>query len=278
MLLDNTFDFVDIFGNTSRENPGYRYDYFTLLPIFEEIKFELFPTFKYLQGNCHCVAHFASLMLESQHLNHEKVWIFAPCKYDETSNDVIQVMDKNQLAPSGFVRWGYHVANVVYENDKKWIFDFGIDPTKPLLLEDWLGLFAVSNFRVEFQDWRHYLFFTKEIKKNGRQKKSIFNGNYFAYAGKCHENNWLEKGLALNETAYQFFTDEFIGLENPQLKAAYKLMVGSINTFESLIENRPVHPRLPQKLLLEHSALIEKYQKTYAKNLEFWKLKVASYF
>jgi len=116
-------------------------------PVFDEIRRTLYPVYRYLQGNCHCNAHLASLILRSRGIAHKKIWIFAPSRYSVKSNESFRIYDRNQISPNGWINWGYHVAPMISIEGKDFIFDYNFSETSPLSLSEWLSYFCLNKFK-----------------------------------------------------------------------------------------------------------------------------------
>jgi hypothetical protein len=235
---------------------------------FEELKYFLSPLFDYKQGNCHNVTHYASLILKSYAVPHNKIWIYAPTRYLEDSKLTIQLPDPNDISPNGKLTWGYHVALFLQYNDKECVFDLFLDSEKPMSMEKWLEKMQTNKFRVDIENPDNYLFYTEpsETKKNG-----LFKGQYFEYTGFCREQNWLAKGLAINETAINFYKNESFHLKyKTPLSTDYKLFVGRVNNFECVLRDNITNKKMTEEFQQKHANIINKYRLVYAKNLEKW--------
>ena len=248
-------------------------DYFER--YFGEIKFYLAPLFDYKQGNCHNVNHYASLILRSYGVPHNKIWIYAPARYKEHSKQVIKLHDPNFISPNGELSWGYHVALLLRYEGSEYVFDLFLDAHKPLTISTWLEKMQAKQFYVDITNPDDYLFFTEEseLKKNG-----LFNGQYFTYEGLCKEQNWLAKGLAINETAVAFYSDQnYHFRNNTNLSADYRLFVGRINNFESVIRDATTNKRMTPTFQQKHSEIIAEYREIYEQNLDKWTDKINSF-
>ncbi len=248
-------------------------DYFE--HYFEEIKFYLAPLFDYKQGNCHNVNHYASLILRSYGLQHNKVWIYAPTRYREHSKQAIKLHDPNFISPTGELSWGYHVALLLRYEGSEYVFDLFLDAHKPLTISAWLEKMQAKRFYVDVTRPDDYLFYTEEsdVKKNG-----LFNGQYFAYEGLCKEQNWLAKGLAINETAVAFYSDQnYHFRHNTPLSADYRLFVGRINNFECVMRDVSTNKRMTPAFQQKHVNIITEYRQVYEQNLEKWTDKMDSF-
>lgn len=242
---------------------------------FEELRYLLSPLFQYKQGNCHNLVHYASLILDSYGIEHKKIWIYAPCRYDKNAKTTIKLPDPNGLSPNGFLSWGYHVAILVNFSGLEYVFDYFIDDEKPLSIGNWIEKMGIKKFKVEIESADKYLFFTKpsETKKNG-----LFNGKYFEYDGLCKNENWIAKGLAINETAICFFKNELYHFQfNTPLSHDYRLLAGSVNNFECVLRDNALNKKMTPAFQEKHEEIITEYRKIYQKNLEKWIFKVDNF-
>lgn len=263
MVLTNTH------SRLSRITDNY-FDYY-----FEELKYFLAPLFDYKQGNCHNVTHFASLILRSYGVQHKKIWIYAPTRYCEDSKQTIQLPDPNQISPNGLLTWGFHVALLLQYEGTEFIFDLFIDSEKPLTMGEWLERMQARKFRIDIETPDNYLFYTQPsaTKKNG-----LLTGNYFEYEGLCREQNWLAKGLAINETAIEFYKNEHFHFKyTTPLSTDYKLFVGRVNNFECVLRDGKTNKKMTEEFQHKHASIIAEYRLVYARNLEKWIERVNAY-
>ncbi len=239
-----------------------------LSAVFEEIRQIMFPVYRYLQGNCHCVAHLASMILDSKGIRHRKVWIFAPSRYNADSSESFRVFDKNLISPTGWINWGYHVAPMVNLKGRDYIFDYNFSELRPLQLTEWLECFQTSRYRCLIEDAGYFLFYVSE-----RSGKQLFDGQFYPLEGECLESNRLEKGLAINETALRLF--EELSAENPpeQLLAEdYRQLAGRVLNFECVFRDHAFNKKMTPEFQLRHADLISRYREIYAHNVIKWKL------
>ena len=253
----------------SRITDNY-FDYY-----FEELKYFLAPLFEYKQGNCHNVTHFASLILRSYGVQHNKIWIYAPTRYREDSKQTIQLADPNNISPNGLLTWGFHVALLLQYAGEEYVFDLFLDSEKPLSMAEWLEKMQARKFRIDIENPDNYLFYTQasETKKNG-----LFTGQYFEYEGFCREQNWLAKGLAINATAVEFYSKNWFHFQYKTLLGAdYKLFVGRVNNFECVLRDSKTNKKMTEEFQQKHASIIDEYRLVYARNLEKWIEKIESY-
>jgi Glutaminase len=232
--------------------------------LFLELKNLCYPTFKYKQGNCHNIVQYCSLVLSQKGIKHKKIWYYAPSRLNGGSKVCISKPDPNNLALHGNLKWGYHVALFFEECDSYHIFDLMLDEYKPMTINDWVRSMGLSNYKIDIVDAENYLFFSNS--GNGPIQ-------YFQYKGKCNENFWGPKGLAINETAFEFFCSEKFLLEKESdLSYDFKTLVGSVINFECVFKDNGMNKRITIKFLNKHKELIAEYRNIYAKNLAKWKL------
>lgn len=245
-------------------------DYFE--SYFEELKCYLNPLFQYKQGNCHNVSHFASLILRNYGVPHKKIWIYAPTRYVESSKLTIKRPDPNNLSPKGYLSWGFHVALLIQYEGHDIVFDYFVDEEKPMAIGNWIENMNLSNFHMDIEKPEHYLFYSNasEKKKNG-----VFCGKYFEYKGLSKEENWLSKGLAINDTAIYLYKNEYYHFQNKTpMSDDYRLFAGSINNFECVLRDKSVNSRMTLSFQKKHKDFISNYRSIYLQNLEKWTSKI----
>jgi hypothetical protein len=240
--------------------------------VFTEIRHYLYPSYRYLQGNCHCNAHLSSLLLKKHNIPHKKIWVFAPCRYSETSNEVFMIQDHNNIAPKGHIRWGYHVAPIIQSGNRELIFDFNFSEDEPLSLEKWLSHMNTPNFQWVIEDPENFLFYSSPGMK--KTNKSLFNGSFYPIEGACQENRWFEKGLAANETAL-IMNEEVIKPAIRNNKSAslindYKYLIGSINNFECVFRDRSFNKKMTPEFQEKYQGIIQYYRGVFEDNVEKW--------
>jgi Glutaminase len=239
---------------------------------FEELRYYLNPLFQYKQGNCHNVSHYASLILRSYGVSHKKIWIYAPSRYNESSKLTIQLPDPNNISPKGFLTWGFHVALLIQHQGEEFVFDYFVDEEKPMTVGNWIASMNISNFYIDIEKPDYYLFYGKPSKK---KKNGLFYGKYFEYEGLSKDENWLAKGLAINETAIHFYKNEFYHFQyKTPLSDDYRLFAGSINNFECVLRDKFINNKMTLCFQHTHKDIISKYHLIYAQNLEKWTEKV----
>lgn len=244
----------------------------SLLSVFNEIKHYLYPSYRYLQGNCHCNAHLSSLLLKKHEIPHKKIWVFAPCRYSETSNEVFLIQDPNRIAPRDYIRWGYHVAPIVQIDNHELIFDFNFSEYAPLSLDEWLSRLNSGNYKWIIEDPEYFLFYSSPSLK--KRNKNLFNGSFYPIENTCLENKWFEKGLAANETALTMY-EEVIkrAIKNNadyETIQDYKYLIGSINNFECVFRDKSFNKKMTIEFQEKYRDLIHYYRGVFEDNIEKW--------
>jgi hypothetical protein len=247
------------------------YNYF--LSKFVFLKPFLEPLFNYKQGNCHNLAHYASMLLQKHGIKHQKIWIFAPSRYQKHSRITINLEDPNLISSSGILTWGYHVALWIEYQHKTMVFDYFLDPNKPLVKEEWLEYFGNIDYKVEIHTAENYLFYGEEQENN--RYYSLYKGEFFRYEGECKTQQWIEQGLAINETAHYFMQNERQNLDIFNgLSKDYKKLVGDIENFECVFRDFSTNKRMSQSFQRKHRQIIEQYREVYTEKLEKWQIRL----
>lgn len=236
--------------------------------LFEDLRKLCFPTYIYKQGNCHNIVHYCSMILSSQGISHKKIWYYAPVRLNKNSKVCISKADPNNLARSGNLKWGYHVALLFEESKNCHVFDWMINENEPLTINDWVMSMGLVNYKIDIVDSKNYLFFSQSEEN----KINVRGGfQYFQYESECKENHWIAKGLALNETAYEFMCNECEVLESDsELCKEYKTLVGSIINFECVIRDYDFNKKVTVQFQAKYFDLIEKYRYIYLLKLNKW--------
>jgi len=244
----------------------------SLLSVFHEIRHQLYPVYRYLQGNCHCNAHLASLILKRHQISHKKIWIFAPSRYSELTNEAFLIHDRNQIAPKNIIRWGYHVAPIIEIEGENRIIDFNFSEHSPLSLAEWFHHINARNFKCIIENPDSFLFYSEA--PHPISKRQIFNGEFYPLEGECLNNQWFEKGLATNETALTIYEEVFLNaIETntpPDLINDYKLLIGSVINFECVFRDHSFNKKMTDEFQEKHKELIKYYRGVYEDNIIKW--------
>ena len=237
--------------------------------LFREVRKHLHGTYLYPQGNCHNVAHVASLVLSKQGIPNRKVWLFSPCRYKTGAYEAICLPDPNGITTDGMISWGYHVATLIEDPlAGELVYDYFIDAERPLRLQEWISIQGLSTYQLRVEPAYNYLFYSESAPG---QLESLFTGEFFRYEGEALEGEWVAKGLAVNQTAYDFYLEEIKDRPEGQLRSDYQALVENINTFETIIRDQQVPAELPAGLVHKHHRLLAHYQQRYEYYLARWR-------
>lgn len=267
--------------------------------LFQEILKSEIP-FGYQQANCHNLAHYICLFIEAKGIVTSKIWAFTPSIYSDTSTKLISFTDKKKLSPNGKIDWGYHVAPVlqvkVGNDSQKMVIDPGLFPNGLVHYRTWLAKLKTQNLIYLIMDSEWYLF-NSTIMANSQNQFWEDNDNdvmkpnlvlpdwfsdklitdFFKYEEDSKDNNWLEKGMAINETATQFYNAEIKPILNSksELLKEYRDLAGNVFNFETVFRDNMWNYEMTTEFQQKHFKIIEKYRKIYEMELEKWKIKLA---
>jgi len=266
--------------------------------LFEQIQNAGIP-FGYHQANCHNIAHYICLLAEAQGITLAKIWAFAPGIYTNTSTRVISFTDQNKLSPTGKIDWGYHVAPVVLVEENGEITKMAIDPVLfpngPVPYRTWIAKIKTRKLLYLIMDAEWYLFNTSYVQNSqleffdgGTDEPNIkfptwFSNkcvtDFFKYEDDCRTQFWLEKGLAINDTASQFYENEIRPiLDDPskeELLKDYRDLVGNVLNFETVFRDYNYNYEMNYAFYSKHHSIIENYREIFNLHLEKWQTKVA---
>jgi hypothetical protein len=234
--------------------------------------------FNYPQGGCQNRAEMMHIILEKQlHMQHSKIWIFAPRDLYLKDNRYLEIPDPNGNAINNVIKWGYHVAPAILrknKNDKTdtLVIDPAIDRNKAMLLKDWLKAMNNSNVsKYTFLDSKWYFFYTKE---NGNSP--IINGFFYPYASHWvvdFHRSLMERGLAVNDLARYLMQKMKDGYNDSDgsvkwllanQDVIYDLFMNPYKFYNNDSDNKKTN------LLKNHSALMRNAEQYYWERLAFW--------
>ena len=198
-----------------------------LTEVFAWIQSENLPN-TYQQANCHNVSHYIYLLLKKKRIICSKIWTFSPGIYSSTNPNLITFLDKKKLSPTGKIDWGYHVSPLLLVQKGKhtipMVIDLGLFPKEPVTYNIWLNKLKTKELLYTITDGHWYLFNTSMIPNYELYGNSNFimepNVNlpsffldklindFFKYEEDAYYNLWMPKGLAVNQTAIQFYNEE----------------------------------------------------------------------
>ncbi|OIN56337.1 hypothetical protein BLX24_25245 [Arsenicibacter rosenii] len=209
------------------------------------------------------------MVLNKQGVPNRKVWLFSPCRYKTGAYEAICLPDPNSITVDGMISWGYHVATLVEDPLLgELVYDYFINTERPLRLQEWISIQGLSTYQLRVEPAHNYLFYSESAPD---QLESLFTGEFFRYEGEALEGEWVAKGLAVNQTAYDFYLEEIKTRPEGQLRYEYQLLVGNINTFETIIRDQQEPAELPAGLVQKHHRLLAHYQQRYEYYLARWR-------
>lgn len=258
--------------------------------------------FGYQQANCHNISHYISLLLKSKGYQCAKIWAFAPVVYSMNSSRLITFIDKKNISPNGKIDWGYHVAPVLQvrigTKVRKMVFDPELFLKNPVRYRTWLAKLKTRKLIYLIMDSEWYLYNSSMIPNSQLQYESNdfsdairpniklphwFSDklitDFFKYENEASDQHWIEKGLAINETAIAFYNTEIKPIShfnlNHDLVVDYKMMVGNVFNFETIFRDNNWNYEMNDNFQFKHQNVIAKYREIYFKNLNKWKIKLA---
>jgi hypothetical protein len=242
------------------------------------------------------------LFLESKGYQCAKIWAFAPMVYSMNSSRLITFADKKNISPTGKIDWGYHVAPVLQvrigNKVRKMVIDLELFTT-PVRYRTWLAKLNTRKLIYLIVDSEWYLFNSSMIPNSQIQNDSngFTNGNqsnvqlpdwfsdklitdFFKYEDEALAQHWVEKGLAVNETATAFYDAEIKPILNlkayQDLVTDYKMLVGNVFNFETVFRDGNWNPEMNAEFQFKHQNIIAKYRELYSSNLNKWQESLTS--
>ncbi len=259
--------------------------------------------FGYQQANCHNISHYIRTFLESKGYQCGKIWAFAPVVYSMNSSRLITFVDKKNVSPTGKIDWGYHVAPILQvrigNKVRKMVIDPGLFPKNIVRYRTWLAKLRTRKLIYLIMDSEWYLYnssmitnsqiqynsndFSEPIKPNV-QLPDWFSDklitDFFKYEEEALEQHWIEKGLAINETAMAFYNAEIKPIlhckKQLDLLTDYKMLVGNVFNFETIFRDNNWNYEMDDHFQFKHQNIIAKYREIYFLNLQKWQESLAS--
>jgi Glutaminase len=254
--------------------------------------------FGYQQANCHNISHYISLLLASKGYQCAKIWAFAPVVYSTSSTKLISFADKKNISPGGKIDWGYHVAPIIQvrigTKVRKMVIDPGLFPKSPVRYRTWLAKLKTRKLIYLIMDSEWYLYnssmipnsqlipdcneFQPNVKLPDWFSDKLIT-DFFKYEDDCLEQHWIEKGLAINETALAFYESEIKPIlhskVNHELVEDYKMLSGNVFNFETVFRDQNWNYEMNEDFQFRHQDSIAKYREIYLSNLKKWQESVA---
>jgi len=222
-------------------------EYARLQEVFKEISEDSGIEFNYPQAACQQRTQYLSMLLAKKYqLDHFRVWLFAPVNLYKGSNEHLTIRDTNDLSESGVISWKYHVAPAVKTKDKIFVIDPSLDSEKPMSLDDWLKPFSnTKTSKYSFISWEYYFFYLSYDNSVSPPKLDIISGQFYGYEKTPQDNLYVEKGLAVNDTAMAIYRKYILPLRTSTTdndKEKYKKLkqvFGNYNNLQSFLTQEP---------------------------------------
>lgn len=218
--------------------------------------------------------------------------------YSMSSSKLITFTDKKNISPTGKIDWGYHVAPILQvrigNKVRKMVIDPAIFPKNIVRYRTWLAKLRTRKLIYLIMDSEWYLFNSSMIP-NSQIQCNANGGNdtikpnlklpywfsdklitdFFKYEEDALEQHWIEKGLAVNDTAMAFYNAELKPIlhfkQQHELVTDYKMMVGNVFNFETIFRDNNWNYEMDGNFQFKHQNIIEKYREIYFSNLCKWK-------
>lgn len=234
------------------------------------------------------------MLLLSNGVTSSKIWTFSPGLYSTSSSRLISFTDKTKLSPTGKIDWGYHVAPVLHVQKGKEISEMVIDlvlfPEGPVHYRTWLNKLKTRKLLHLIMDADWYLFNSSMIPNYQLnndpeyvQDKNLdlpyffwdkLINDFFKYEEESKENQWLPKGLAINEAAMEFYNNEIAPIlkmrAKKELAQDYKNLVGNVFNFETVFRDDKWNYDMTPEFQEKHQDIISKYKDIYLDSLKKW--------
>jgi hypothetical protein len=256
--------------------------------------------FGYQQANCHNISHYIKLLLASKGCQCAKIWVFAPVVYSSSNSQQISFIDKKNISPTGTIDWGYHVAPVIEVKingkARKMVIDLGLFPNGMVRYRTWLAKLNTQKLIYLIMDSEWYLYNSSMIPNAQLQSDSDESSDssqhniklpdwfsdkhitdFFKYEEDALEQHWIEKGLAVNETAMAFYNAEIKPIldseQHQDLVTDYKMLAGNVFNFETIFRDNNWNYEMNNDFQLKHQDIIAKYREIYFLILNKWQEK-----
>jgi hypothetical protein len=255
--------------------------------------------FGYQQANCHNISHYICTFLKSKGYHSAKIWAFAPVVYSTSSSKLISFIDKKNISPNGKIDWGYHVAPILQvrigNKVRKMVIDPGLFPKNIVRYRTWLAKLRTRKLIYLIMDSDWYLYNSSmipnsqltpdynEFKPNLKLPDWFSDKlitDFFKYEEESEEQHWIEKGLAVNETALALYESEIKPLLHTKMHHEtvenYKMLAGNVFNFETIFRDNNWNYEMDENFQFKHQIIIAKYREIYNSNLKKWQDSLAS--
>jgi hypothetical protein len=266
----------DSHPDTSELDILKKYETSKIQEIFNELSYNSNIEFNYPQGGCQHRAHIMSMLLDKKlNIEHSKVWLFAPIDLEFEKKEMLFIDDKNNLTTDSNIKWNYHVAPIIInKNNDTLVIDPSLDRKKPLEISKWLKKIGNSQIsKYTFINPNNYFFYVK--KKDGKFT-NVISGCFYKYIDYTKNNFTLEKGLALNDVAIEYFDKYMTNLQSKNTSTEklqdLRLIFGNATTIGNIFDLKNGNYSNDVKTALERNQeIVNDAQKSFDIRLEYWK-------
>jgi hypothetical protein len=235
--------------------------------------------FNYPQGGCPERAMTMHFLLDSLKVPNVRIWIFAPSRLVKGSTTKLFIYDKNKLTTDkdNKIEWDFHVAPaILVANNGKTdtlVVDPSINSTAALPYKAWMAAInGHEKARYTFTDGKYYSFNRAEGGNS-----NVISGEFYPYEGLSYGNLWLEKMMAMNDTAYAMYL-KYIKDKDPNAQATkdFRAVIGNSATLKEVLDYKDGVPEAAKirTLATKYPEFIQTAWKTYHSQLFFWTLRL----
>ncbi len=178
------------------------------------------------------------------------------------------------------------------------VIDPGLFPKSPVRYRTWLAKLKTRKLIYLIVDSEWYLYNSGMIPNSQLQPylDELSNAvqpnvklpdwfsdklitDFFKYEEDSLQQHWIEKGLAVNETAMAFYDAEIKPIlhskQHQDLVADYKMLVGNVFNFETIFRDNNWNYEMNDDFQFRHQIIIAKYRQIYFLNLDKWQESLA---
>ncbi len=175
------------------------------------------------------------------------------------------------------------------------VIDPVLFPNGPVKYRTWLTKLKTKKLIYLIMDAEWYLFNSSLIPNSQLQFCEFTNPykpnivlpewfsdklitDFFKYEDVSKDNHWLEKGLAINETAIQFYNHEIKPIlsysSKSELLKEYRDLVGNVFNFETVFRDNMWNYEMTEEFQQKHQLVIQKYRVIYENEVLKWQEKL----
>ena len=179
------------------------------------------------------------------------------------------------------------------------VIDPVLFPNGPVKYRTWLTKLKTKKLIYLIMDAEWYLFNSSLIPNSQLQFCEFTNPykpnivlpewfsdklitDFFKYEDVSKDNHWLEKGLAINETAIQFYNHEIKPIlsysSQSELLKEYRDLVGNVFNFETVFRDNMWNYEMTEEFQQKHHLVIQKYRVIYENEVLKWQEKLINIF